>query len=231
MKTLGLIGGTTWLSTVDYYKIINRLTNEKLGGGNSAKLLLYSLNFEDLRVLTETNNWEQIGKNLIDIAKNLENAGAECIVLCANTPHLFAHEVQQQIKIPILHIAEATAKEIVKQKIKTVGLLGTKPTMEQPFYKNILLKYGIETIIPDEDSRDFIHKTIFDELGNEIFKEETKIKYLEIINQLQKEGAEGIILGCTEIPMLIKPEDCNIITFDTLKIHAEFAVDFALYEK
>ncbi len=228
MKTLGLIGGTTWVSTADYYKIINKLTNERLGGNNAAKLLLYSINFEELKLLTEANKWEEISKNFTDIAKRLEYAGADCIVLCANTPHLFAEIIQKQIGIPILHIAEATAKEIAKQKLKTVALLGTKVTMEQPFYKNILLKYGIKTIIPEEDERDFIHQSIFNELGLDIFKKETKLKYLEIINTLQQKGAEGVILGCTEIPLLIKQEDCNIITFDTLLLHAKSAVDYSL---
>jgi aspartate racemase len=228
MKTLGLIGGTTWVSTIDYYKAINSLTNERLGGDNTAKLLLYSLNFEDLRNLVQTDNFEQIARNLIIIARKLENAGAECLLLCANTLHLLAKEVQDEIDIPILHIAEATAKEIVKQKISKIALLGTKVTMEKPFYKNILSRYGIKTIIPDSINREFIDFSIFNELGKDIFKEETKLKYLEIIKQLQQEGADGIILGCTEIPMLIKKEDCQIPTFDTLQIHAKYAVDFAL---
>jgi aspartate racemase len=230
MKTLGLIGGTTWVSTVDYYKMINRLIKEKIGGNNTAKLYLYSLNFEELRKLTESDNYDQISRNFAEIAKKLENAGSDCIVICANTPHMFAEEIQQHINIPILHIAEATAKEIVKHKIGTVALLGTKVTMEKNFYKNILSKYGIKTIIPDEQNREFINQSIYTELGKEIFKKETKQKYLEIIKQLQQDGAEGIILGCTEIPFLIKQEDCDIKTFDTILIHAKCAVDFALNE-
>lgn len=230
MKTLGLIGGTTWVSTIDYYKTINSLVNEKLGGDNTAKLLLYSLNFAELRKLSESDNFEQIARNLIIIARKLENAGAECLLLCANTLHLVAKEVQQEINIPILHIAEATAKEISKQKIEKVALLGTKVTMEKPFYKNILSMHGIKTIVPDAINREFINYSIYNELGKDIFKNETKVKYLDIIKQLQLEGAEGVVLGCTEIPMLIKKEDCDIPTFDTLLIHAKYAVEFALRE-
>ncbi len=228
MKTLGLIGGTTWVSTIDYYKTINNLINEKLGGDNTARLLLYSLNFAELRKLAETDNFEQIARNLVIIAQKLENAGAECLLLCANTLHLVAKEVQQEINIPILHIAEATAKEISKQKISKVALLGTKVTMEKPFYKNILSVQGIKTIVPDAINREFINHSIYNELGKDIFKNETKLKYLDIIKQLQLEGAEGVVLGCTEIPMLIKKEDCDIPTFDTLLIHAKYAVEFAL---
>jgi aspartate racemase len=228
MKTLGLIGGTTWVSTIDYYKTINSLTNERLGGDNTAKLLLYSLNFEDLRKLAQTDNFEQIARNLIIIARKLEKAGAECLLLCANTLHLVAKEIQDEIDIPILHIAETTAKEIIEQKIKKVALLGTKVTMEKPFYKNILSLYNIKTIIPDVINREYINDSIFNELGKDIFKNETRQKYLEIIKQLEMEGAEGVVLGCTEIPMLIKKEDCQIPTFDTLQIHAKYAVNFAL---
>ena len=228
MKTLGLIGGTTWVSTVDYYRYINQLTNEKLGDSNSAKLLLYSVNFDEFKKLADANEFEKIGEILSEIAQKLENAGAEGIVLCSNTTHIVADAVQNSVNVPVLHIADAIAGEITKQNLKKVALLGTKFTMERDFIKEKLLKYGIETTIPDETGRDFIHWSIFAELGKEIFSDETKKKYLEIIENLQTKGAEGVIFGCTEIPLLIKPEDCNIPTFDTAFIHAKYAVDFSL---
>ncbi|MBI4929763.1 MAG: aspartate/glutamate racemase family protein [Bacteroidetes bacterium] len=227
MKTLGLIGGTSWVSTIDYYRYINQMVNEKLGGVSSAKLFLYSLDMEVLLKFGSANDWKGLAGFLSDVAKKLETAGAEAIVICANTPHIAADIVQQNIKIPLLHIADETAKEIVRHRIKTVGLLGTKITMEHVFFKTRLLRYGIKTLIPAaETDREFIHTTIFSELGKGIFKEETKKKYMEIISKLQSGGAEGVILGCTEIPMLIKPEDCAIKTFDTTLIHAKAAVDF-----
>jgi len=228
MKTLGLIGGTSWVSTVDYYRIINQRINERLGGLNSAKILLYSMNFEEFKPSADANEWGQIADNLLSIAKRLENSGADCILLCANTPHMVADSIQQNIHIPLIHIAEETAKVIAKQKITKVGLLGTKFTMEQPFFKERLSKYNIMTLIPVEAERDFIHSSIFNELGKGIFKNETKKKYLDIIENLRNEGAQGIILGCTEIPLLIKQEDCKAKLFDTTIIHAESAVEFAL---
>lgn len=228
MKTVGLIGGTSWVSTIDYYKYINQMVNEKLGGVSSAKLFLYSLDMEVLLKFGSTNDWKGLANFLSAIAKKLETAGAEAIIICANTPHIVADVIQQNIKIPIIHIAEETAKEIVKHQIKTVALLGTKITMEQNFFKKRLLKYGIESIVPEEADREFIHTSIFAELGKGIFSSETKKKYLDIISKLQSSGAEGVILGCTEIPMLIKQEDCAINFFDTTLIHAKAAVEFAL---
>ena len=228
MKTLGLIGGLSWFSTTVYYKTINQLTNERLGGSNSAKLFLYSVNFNDFKTLQEKNDWKQIESMMTGIAIRLENAGADCIVMCTNTPHLFADTVRQKIKIPLLHIAEETAKEIVRQKVSKVGLLGTKFTMENSFFKDCLAKLDIDTVIPDNADRDFIHDSIFNELTKGIFKDETKNKYLGIIDQLQRAGAEGVIFGCTEISLLIKQDDCNLTVFDTTAIHSKAAVDFAL---
>lgn len=229
MKTLGLIGGTSWISTIDYYRYINQMVNEKLGGINSQKIFLYSLNMEDLFRLGSAGDWEGVGNYFTEIALKLQSCGAECLVLCANTPHIVADSIQQKIKIPLIHIAEATAKEITKHKISKVALLGTKLTMEMDFFKSRLAKYEIETLIPEpENKRDFIHATIFDELGKNILKDETKKKYIELISELQEKGAQGVILGCTEIPLLIKQEDCAIKTFDTTFIHAKAAVEFAL---
>lgn len=228
MKTLGLIGGTTWLSTVEYYKYVNQLSNEKLGGANSSKLLLYSVDYGEIKNLIDSDNWQQIGEVLSKVAQQLENAGADCILLCSNLMHLVADAVQKEVTIPVLHIGNATGKELVRQKVKKVGLLGTKPTMEKDFLKEKLVQYGIETIIPAKDDRDYIHTSIFSELSKGILSDVTRRKYLEIIENFQMKGVEGVILGCTEIPMLIKPEDCNTLTFDTTFIHSEYAVDFAL---
>lgn len=228
MKTLGLIGGTSWLSTVDYYRIINQQVNERLGGLNSAKIFLYSLNFEEFKPPADPEQWDKITERLSDIALRLENAGAECIVICANTPHLVADAVQQNIHIPIIHIAEVTAVEIKKRKIKKAGLLGTKFTMEQDFFKDKLSQQHIETLIPNTADREFIHHTIFSELGKEIFSPQTKARYISIINQVIAQGAEGIVFGCTEIPLLIKQEDCSVPVFDTTVIHAKAAAAFAL---
>jgi aspartate racemase len=228
MKTLGLIGGTSWVSTVDYYRIINEQINQRLGGLNAARLFLYSLNYEEFKPPVEAKDWDNYSLRLTDIAKKLEHAGAECIILCANTPHMAADFIQQQIKIPLIHIAEETAKEIAKHGIKKVALLGTKVTMEQAFFKQRLSNYHISTLIPAEEERNFIHSTILTELAKGIFTEETKKRFLEIISSLGEKGAEAIILGCTEIPMLIKPEDCNMKLFDTTLIHATAAVNFAL---
>ena len=231
MKTLGLIGGTTWLSTVDYYKLINQQINQRLGELNAARLILCSVNYQELKPPTDPKDWGPTTHTLLNIAKKLEVAGAECIVLCANTTHLAADIIQENITIPLIHISEETAKEIAKQGMRKVGLLGTRVTMEQPFYKDKLSKYGISTLIPDEAERHFIHSTIINELGRGIFTEEIKNRYLEIMKGLIQKGAEGIILDCTEIPMLIKPGDTTIKTFDTTLIHATAAVNFALEVK
>ncbi len=228
MKKLGLIGGTTWVSTVDYYSYINKMAAERLGGSASAELILYSVNFAEIKAWADESNWQAIGERLSDIAARLESIGAEAIVLCANTMHIVAETVQESVGIPVLHIVDAVAKEIEKQNGKKVALLGTGFTMDNDFYQNRLLTFGIETIVPAKEDRDFIHNSIFDELGKEIYRDETKQRYLEIINRLNKEGAEGIILGCTEIPLLIKQDDCSEPVFDTTMIHAKYAVDFAL---
>lgn len=228
MKTLGLIGGTSWVSTVEYYSNINKLVNERLGGLNSAKLILYSVNFEEYIPPADPRDWDKLRVEWSVIALKLQSAGAECIVMCANTPHVFADDIQQSIKIPIIHIAEATAKEILKKGLNKAALLGTRITMEQPFFRKRLEEFGVSAITPDERDRAFVHSSIFSELGKNVFTEETKNRYLKIIDSLRAEGADGIILGCTEIPMLIKQSDCDIPLFDTTLIHCKAAVDFAL---
>jgi aspartate racemase len=231
MKTIGLIGGTSWVSTVEYYRIINQLTNARLGRLNSAKILLYSINFEEFKPPADPGAWGPVAETLTGIARRLETAGADCLLLCANTPHMAAESVRKNIRIPLLHIAEVTANEVVKKKLGTVGLLGTKFTMELPFFKEKLLKRNIQTIIPNDADREFIHASIYDELGKGIFSVETKKRYLQIIDELKTRDARGVILGCTEIPMLLKQSDCDLPVFDTTAIHSRAAVDFALEEE
>ena len=191
-------------------------------------MLLYSLNFEELRKLTDEKNWNEISFMFCGISKMLENSGAQGIVLCANTPHKFADDIINTINIPLIHIAEAAAKEISSKKIKKAALLGTKITMEENFFKDKLTAKNIETLIPGEDDRAFIHNSIFNELGKGTFTVQTKERYIRIINELVLHGAEGIILGCTEIPLLIKQKDSIVPIFDTTLIHANAAVEFAL---
>lgn len=228
MKTLGLIGGTSWHSTVDYYKLINRMVNERLGGLHAARLVMHSMNFHEFYSDNQAGGWESTARFLTPIAQQLEQIGAEGLVLCANTPHMVAPQIQAAIKIPLIHIAEATALEIRKANLQRVALLGTVFTMEQPFYRDILAKHGIETIVPEKTERDWIHSTIFNELGLGIFKPETKSEYIRIMKELKQQGAEGVILGCTEIPMLMTLDECPLKGFDTTVIHATAAVDFML---
>ncbi|MFH7002565.1 aspartate/glutamate racemase family protein [Flavobacterium bizetiae] len=229
MKIIGLIGGISWVSTGDYYKLINQGINDKLGGLNFSECLIYSFNYADIKKNNENNDWDSTFNLLLKGCQFLKQGGAEAIVLCANTMHFIADRLEAAIDLPIIHIATATAIEIEKKELKKVGLLGTKFTMELDFFKDKLLQKGIEAIIPkSEEDKDFIHTTIFEELGKGIVTSEIKKRYLEIANQLIKEGAEGIILGCTEIPLVIKPEDLAVPIFDTALIHSNAAVDFQL---
>ncbi|KAF2340633.1 aspartate/glutamate racemase family protein [Flavobacterium tistrianum] len=229
MRKIGLIGGISWVSTSDYYTLINKGINEKLGGLNFSECLIYSFNYADIKKNNDANDWDSTFNMLLKAAEVLKSGGAEAILLCANTMHLVADRLQQAIDIPLIHIAEETAIEIEKKQLKKVGLLGTKFTMELDFFKDKLAEKGIETIIPEnEEVKDFIHYTIFEELGRGIAKEETKKRYLEIANELIKNGAEGIILGCTEIPLVIKEGDLNVPIFDTTLIHTQAAINFQL---
>ena len=231
MKTIGLIGGITWLSTLDYYRLLNEKINERLGGVEAGKIILYSVNFAEIKKLTEEGRWDEMAKLMTDAAKKLEQAGADCILIGANTMHKIANEIQQGITIPLIHIAEATAKQIKKQELQTVALLGTKYTMQLDFYKNKLAAEGIAAIIPDEDEIEMINTAIYTEMGKGVFLPDTKQKFLTIIDKLISRGAEGVILGCTEIPILIKQKDCEVPVFDTTQIHADAAVEFALAEQ
>jgi aspartate racemase len=229
MKIIGLIGGISWVSTADYYKLINQGINEKMGDLNFSECLLYSFNYADIKKNNENNDWDSTFKMLLKGSQFLKAGGAEAIILCANTMHLIADKLEEAIDLPIIHIATETAKEIQKQNLKKVGLLGTKFTMELDFFKDKLIAQGIEAIIPEsENDKDFIHTTIFEELGKGLVTPETKKRYLEIANELIKRGAEGIILGCTEIPLVILPEDVDVPVFDTTLIHSKAAVEFQL---
>ncbi|MEN2412716.1 aspartate/glutamate racemase family protein [Flavobacterium mesophilum] len=229
MRKIGLIGGISWVSTGDYYKLINEGINEKLGGLNFSECLVYSFNYADIKKNNDNNDWDSTFKMLFKGCEFLKSGGAEAIILCANTMHLIADKLQEAIDLPVIHIATATALEIKKKEIKKVALLGTKFTMELDFFKEKLTAKGIETIIPEkQEDKDFIHYTIFEELGRGLVTEETKKRYLEISNELISKGAEGIILGCTEIPLVIKPEDVSVPIFDTALIHSKAAVDFQL---
>ncbi|MBB6497574.1 aspartate/glutamate racemase family protein [Methanococcus maripaludis] len=229
MKTIGLIGGLSWESTLEYYRTINQSIRDKLGAPHSAKCILYSVDFAEFDKLSHDEEWDIIAEKLTDIAKTLEKAGAEGILICTNTMHTVADSVSENINIPLVHIVDAVAEDIKQKNIKKVGLLGTKFTMEQEFYSGRLKeKHGIDVIIPSDEERDVIHNVIYKELVSGIIKDESRQKYLKIIDNLVENGAEGIILGCTEIPLLIKQEHCSTVIFDTSKIHAEAAVNFAL---
>ncbi len=229
MKKLGLVGGISWVSTIDYYRYINEGINERLGGLNFAECIIYSLNFDDFQRNNTANNWGATFELIADACENLKRSGAEAIVLCANTAHAVAEKVQKKIQIPLIHIATATAYEINKQHIKKTGLLGTKFTMEKDFYRDKLREFNIETIVPaTREIRDYMQQTIKEELGRGIVQHETKQAYIAIIDQLIKEGAEGIILGCTELPLILNQTDISVPVFDTTKIHSQAAVEFAL---
>ena len=203
MKTIGIIGGISWVSSVDYYRIINEQINHKLKGLNAGKIILYSVNYGEIKELTDQNRWADITTLIQDAAIKLELAGADCLIIGANTMHRIAPEVQQVLKIPLLHIAEVTAAAIHQKGLKTVALLGTKYTMEMDFFKDKLNSLGITTLIPDLFDRDLVHAAIYNELGKGLFLPETKTMFLNIMAGLKESGAEGVILGCTEIPMLI----------------------------
>lgn len=227
MKLVGLIGGTTWLSTIDYYRFINEGINKKLGGNEYASCILYSLNFGDIQRNNVKGDWEANYNIIKQAALKLKTAGAEGLVLCANTMHMFADRLVNEVQLPVIHIATATAETIKAKGLKSAALLGTRFTMEMDFFKDKLQEHDIKVFIPAEEDRAFIHATIFDELGKNIIKQETKKRYLGIIDKLVKEGAEGAILGCTEIPLLLKQEDSKIPLFDTTFIHAGAAVNFS----
>ena len=223
MKTIGLIGGMSWESTVTYYRIINETIKDRLGGLHSAKCILYSVDFDEIEKYQSSGEWGKSAAVLVEAAQALEKAGADFIVICTNTMHKVAPDISGRIHIPILHIADMTAIALKKAAIRTVGLLGTKYTMLEDFYKAVLRDNDIEVVIPDNEDIETVNRIIYDELCLGIISEESKNTYLKIISKLSKEGAQGIILGCTEIGLLIKQSDTDIPIFDTTLIHAEQA--------
>lgn len=226
MKILGLIGGISWVSTQDYYRYINEGVNKKLGDMNFARLIMHSMNYGEIRKNNDADDWDATFKLLADACENMKAGGAKGIVLCANTMHLLADRLEEKIQLPVIHIATATAEAIAAKGLNKVALLGTKFTMERTFFTEKLKAKNIEAIIPGDADRDFIHWTIFEELGRDIISPETKARYISIIEKLVEQGAQGAILGCTEIPLLIKEGDVSVPTFDTTKIHADAAVKF-----
>jgi len=229
MKTIGMIGGMSWESSLEYYRIVNQTVQQALGGLHSAQCLLYSVDFAEIEQLQHEARWDEAAQVMADAAQRLERGGADLIVLCTNTMHKLASAIEQAVSIPLLHIADPTAAAIASAGINRVGLLGTAFTMEQDFYRGRLTeKYGLEVLIPDADERAVIHRVIYDELCLGIVKEGSRDAYKRIINHLVERGAQGIILGCTEIMLLITPEDCPVPSFDTTTLHAVAAAYAAL---
>jgi aspartate racemase len=228
MKTIGLVGGTGWISTIDYYRIINQEVNKRLGGQTTGKIVLYSVDFGEIDALHAKGDFDGVGALLTDASRKLVSIGADCVLLCANTMHMHAEGVQAAVPVPLIHIVDATAKQIRMKAMKKIGLLGTRMTMEREFYRKRLNDAGIEVVVPEKDEREFIQRTINDELVKNLFLPESKEGFLEIITKLKIQGAEGVVLGCTEIPLLVKQSDTDLPVFDTTRIHSLAAVDFAL---
>jgi aspartate racemase len=228
MKTIGLLGGMSWESTLGYYKIINEGVKNALGGLHSAKIAMYSVDFDPIEQLQHAGDWDGTAKILSEAAKNIQAAGADFLLICTNTMHKVAPEIEAAVQIPLLHIADATAEILVQEEIKTVGLLGTAFTMEQDFYKGRLTKnYGLQVLVPNEADREVIHKVIYQELCLGKTDASSKAKYLSIIDALAAQDAEAVILGCTEIGMLVSQADTNVRLLDTTAIHAAKAVEYA----
>jgi len=229
MKTIGMLGGMSWESTLSYYKAINQGVRSELGGLHSAKICLYSVNFAEIETLQHQGKWQETADILISGGKSIEAGGADFLMICTNTMHKVANQIEAELSIPLLHIADATAEQLKADGIKKVGLLGTRFTMEQDFYISRLTeKYGIEVVVPVQENRDIVHSIIYEELCVGVIKQASKMSYLDIINQLQHDGAEAVILGCTEIALLIQQADTNIKLYDTTEIHAAKGVEWAL---
>lgn len=229
MKTIGMIGGMSWESSLEYYRLINEKIKLELGGLHSAKTLMFSVDFEEIEILQHKQDWDELSGVMVGIARKLEAAGAELMMICTNTMHKKADDVQNSINIPFLHIADTAADAVCKQGMKKVGLLGTRFTMEQDFYKGRLSRnHGIDVIVPDESDMDLVHNVIYNELCLGELKNESRKNFLKIIDKLVNAGAEGIILGCTEIPLLIRQEDTAVPVFNTMKLHAEAAVRLSI---
>ncbi|WP_045483235.1 aspartate/glutamate racemase family protein [Vibrio owensii] len=231
MKTIGLIGGMSWESTANYYQIINREVKARLGGLHSGKVCLYSVDFAEIETLQHQGRWEDTATILSHAAKSVEAGGADFILICTNTMHKVADQIQQAVNVPLVHIADATAEKLVADGIKKVGLLGTRFTMEQDFYKQRLIdKFGVDVVVPSSDDQTIVHEVIYNELCKGEVLEDSRQQYLAIINKLVEEGAEAVILGCTEIAMLVEPQHTDVKLYDTTEIHAKAAVEAALNE-
>jgi len=229
VRTLGLIGGMTWHSTVDYYRLINDGVQARLGGSHSAEMVLLSVDFGPVEDMQDRGEWDAMGRLMAGAARTLQGAGAQALVICANTMHRLADDVEGVVKIPLIHIADATAAAVKKMGLKTVGLLGTRYTMEMDFYRvRLEQKHRLKVLVPDEAGRAAVNDVIYHELAHGLIREESRRSYVEVIGGLRGRGAEGVILGCTEIPMLIKAGDSPVPVFDTTALHAAAAVDFAL---
>jgi aspartate racemase len=229
MKKIGLIGGITWQSTQLYYQLLNTKVAEILGEQSSCECIIESLNFADISIKQANGDWDTLHVQMTDIALRLQNAGAEVIIICANTMHLSVPTIKEKLGVPLLHIAEVAGKAVQEKECHKILLLGTRYTMELDFYKDILKnQFGIEVMVPNKEDRDIVHNIIYTELSKGIISEASKQKYLDIIKKAEKEGVEGVVLGCTEIPLLIHQEDCDIVVIDTTKEHAYAAVAYAL---
>lgn len=228
MKTIGLIGGMSWESTQTYYRLINQRVRDELGGLHSAKLVLYSVDFAEIETLQHQGDWQATGAMLASVGRSVESAGAEFLVLCTNTMHKVARQIEHAVSIPLLHIADATANLLKEDGVTCVGLLGTRFTMEQTFYLGRLEDHGIRVVVPDESQRESIHSIIYNELCKGVVKPDSKAVYLDVVASLAERGAQGVILGCTEIGLLIQGSDTEVQLYDTAEIHAEQAVQYAL---
>lgn len=228
MKTIGLVGGITWLSTTEYYRILNQLIQEKLGGVSSAQVIIYSVNFQEIKTKTEAGDWDGMAAIIGNAARQLEKAGADCLLVGANTMHRIADQIQAHVQIPLIHVAIVTANAIKEQGLQTVALLGTKYVMQQDFYRNKLTAQGLTVLIPEQEDIEYINYTIYNEFSKGIFTAAARQRFLEIIDELTAKGAQGVIFGCTEIPILLQQEDCSVPVFDTALLHAKAAVDFVV---
>ncbi len=230
MKTIGLIGGMSWESTVTYYQVINEAVKRRLGGLHSARILLYSVDFEEIEKCQSAGEWEKSGEILAGAARALERGGAECVVICTNTMHKVAPQVQAAVGVPLLHIVDATAARLERSGVRRVALLGTRYTMQQDFYKRPLCERGFEVLVPDEEDMERINGIIFDELCLGQVREPSRAVFLQVLEKLRRRGAQGAILGCTEIGLLVRPQDIGLPLFDTALIHAQRAAEWSLEE-
>lgn len=228
MKVIGLIGGMSWESSSEYYRLINQETRKQLGGLNSAKVLMYSVNHHEINELEHKDRWAELIDIMVESARRLEKGGADFILICCNAMHKIAEQIQSSIEVPLIHIADAAAEAVKRARLSNVGLLGAKAVMEEEFFKNNLVSADLKVLIPAENDREFINDVIFNQLAYGKIVEESRERTLELIKRLKTAGSQGVILGCTELPMLIREEDSVLPLFDTLRLHAQRAVDLAL---